>query len=94
VIQARSNKGLYSNRGTCLGPKEDREERLCLPLSLGYKLVTTPLTCCHVIFLYVQELLLLLPALHQRRRNHILDKIDCPSNMQKRNIGVFAVSTP
>jgi hypothetical protein len=34
------------------------------------------------------------PALHQRRRNPIPDKIDCSSNLQKRNIGVFAVSTP
>ena len=41
-------------------PKEDEEGNLRLPLSIGYKLVTNSLTCCHVIFLCVRERLLLL----------------------------------
>ena len=74
-----------------LGPKEDEEGRILLPLSLGYKLVTTPLSCCHVIFLCLyKNAFSSSPALRQRRRNPILDKIDCSSNLQKRETLVFS----
>ena len=68
-----------------------KKGRILLPLSLGYKLVTTPLSCCHVIFLCLyKNAFSSSPALRQRRRNPILDKIDCSSNLQKRETLVFS----